>query len=305
MRSRTGLRLGGGLVLVSGAGAAGAAKKAKPPLKPRYIDNRVVRLGVDLGSGGSVFYFARSATKRNLLNHRDLGRFVQQSYYGGKDGSVWAKKPWRWNPVQGGDYKGHPARLLDSKITPTSVYTKSVPKNWAGGQDIEDAVMEEWIRLRGRVAHIRFRFTYTGAEDHPPRHQELPAVFVDYDLPNLVFYRGEKPWTGGKLTRVVPGWPNESQRADECWAAYVDGKDWGIGVFFPGTPRMTTYRHKGRGDGGPNGTACSYFAPIRTLAIRKGFTFEYDVYLTIGKVNEIRERFGEIHSRRKGARPSR
>jgi len=129
MRSRTVLRLGVGLALVIGAAAAGAAKKAKPPLKPRYIDNRVVRLGVDLGSGGSVFYFAQSATKRNLLNHRDLGRFVQQSYYGRKDGSVWVKKPWRWNPVQGGDYKGHPARLLDSKITPTSVYTKSIPKN--------------------------------------------------------------------------------------------------------------------------------------------------------------------------------
>ena len=84
----------------------------------------------------------------------------------------------------------------------------------------------------------------------------------------------------------------------------MDGKGWGIGVFFPGTPRMTTYRHKGRGDGGPIGTACSYFAPIRTLAIKKGFTFEYDVYLTIGKVNDIRERFGEIHSRRKTARPS-
>ena len=68
---------------------------------------------------------------------------------------------------------------------------------------------------------------------------------------------------------------------------------------FPGTPEMTTYRYKGRSDGGPKGTACSYFAPIRTMTITPGFKFQYDVYLTIGKVPEIRSRFAQINARRK------
>jgi hypothetical protein len=267
--------------------------------KGAYLDNGTVRLGVDLSAGGSIFYFAESATKRNLLNHRDLGRFIQQSYYGKEDGSTWAKKPWRWNPVQGGGYRGKQAKLLEKKIEKDSLYIRSMPKHWATGADVPDATMEEWIELVGPVGHIRFKFTYSGKEqNHPNRHQELPAVFVDYALPNLVFYKGNKPWTNGALTRVVPGWPNQGQHTDECWAAYVDEKDWGIGVFFPGTKEMTTYRHKGREDPGPKGTACSYFAPVRSMKITPGFSFEYDVYVTIGKVDEIRKRFQKIHEKK-------
>ena len=263
----------------------------------KYIDNGKVRLGIDLSGGGSVFYFAESKTKRNLLNHNDKGRFIQQSYYGDKDSSFWAKQPWLWNPVQGGGYLGEPAKVLDSKIKRASLYLKSRPKHWATGVDIDSATMEETITLKGKMAHIRYRFSYSGKHSHRERDQELPAVFVDYDLPNLVFYKGDSPWKNEALTRVVPGWPNEAQQSDECWAAYTDNEDWGIGVFTPGTTDLTTYRYEGDGKTGPEGSACSYFAPIRKLSITPGFVFEYDVYLTIGNINEIRSRFYDIHIR--------
>ena len=221
---------------------------------------------------------------------------MQQSYYGEADGSLWNKKPWRWNPVQGGDWKGKPAKVLDSRATSTTLYVKSRPMHWASGADIDDAVMEQWIELDGQVAHIRYAFTYTGATSHKARHQEMPAVFVDYALENLVFYRGDKPWRTDALTSIVPGWPNERHRRDEDWAAFVDGKGWGVGVYTPDTPEMTCYRHKGKP--GPKGPGCSYFAPIRTLAIAKDLSLTYDVYLTIGEVKEIRGRFSEVHSRR-------
>ena len=258
-----------------------------------YIENGDLRLGVDLESGGSIVHFSRVSQPRNLLNRFDRGRFIQQSYYGDSDGSQWWGKEWRWNPVQGGDCKGHPARLIECGTTPTTIHTMSTPKHWATGEDVTSATMEEWITLEDDVAHIRYKFTYDGDRDHEKRHQELPAVFVDYDLPNLVYYQGEKPWTNDALTRVVPGWPNEGRTRDECWAAYVDDKDWGIGVYTPGTKEMTCYRFKG--DLGPKGSGCSYFAPVRTLAITKGFTFDYDVYLTIGAVNDIRSRFNKIY----------
>jgi hypothetical protein len=35
-----------------------------------------------------------------------------------------------------------------------------------------------------------------GKETHPPTHQELPAVFVDYALTDLVYYKGDEPWKG-------------------------------------------------------------------------------------------------------------
>lgn len=40
---------------------------------------------------------------------------------------------------------------------------------------------------------------YSGATSHPPRIQELPAVFVTRRLGRLVFYDGPAPWTGGAL----------------------------------------------------------------------------------------------------------
>lgn len=68
-----------------------------------YLSNGIIKIGLDMTAGGSIFYFADS-TGRNLLNHYDKGRFIQQSYYGKKDGSVWANKQWCWNPIQGGGY---------------------------------------------------------------------------------------------------------------------------------------------------------------------------------------------------------
>lgn len=273
-------------------------EKSKNRPNQLYIDNGRVRLGIDLESGGCVFYFSESATRRNLLNHHDKGRFIQQSYYGDEDGSRWAEREWRWNPVQGGGYRGHPARVLEYASTANSLYVKSMPKHWATGADIDNAVMEQWIVLEEEVARIRYRFLYTGHRNHEKRQQEMPAVFVDFDLPNLVFYEGSKPWTNDKLTATVPGWPNEMKVRDEHWAAYVDDENWGMGVYTPGTREITCYRYKG--PGGPIGSGCSYFAPLRTFAVSNSLNLEYQVYLTIGTVSEIRERFYRIRLKNLG-----
>jgi hypothetical protein len=258
----------------------------------RFLQNGKIKIGVDMTSGGSIFWFSELPDGPNLLNHHDRGRFIQQSYYGKPDGSNWAGKPWNWNPVQGGHYQGKPAKLLDSKITETSLYTKSIPINWAGGELLEECRMEQWIVLRDKVASIRFRFAYEGKDEHPPRHQELPAVFIDYALPNLVYYKGDKPWTGEALQSDVPGWPNEQRQVDEEWAAFTGPDGRGVGVFFPGTKRITCYRHPGKA--GPTGGGCSYFAPIQTLAIKPGFRHDYRVHLTIGTPMEMRTRFKSL-----------
>ena len=260
--------------------------------KQTFLENDKIKIGVDLSSGGSIFWFSEVSGDRNLMNHADRGRFIQQSYYGKPDGSLWVKKPWRWNPVQGGDYKGKPAKLLEVKQTAGTLYVRSIPVNWAGGQDIDDCRMEEWITLSDTIARIRFRFTYRGKDIHPPTHQELPAVFVDYALTDLVYYKGAEPWTDKPISKDVPGWPNESRKTDENWAGFVGPDGRGVGVLFPGTEKITTYRHPG--PAGPKGGGCSYFAPIRTMSITPGLVFEYNVYLTIGNAAEMRARFKPI-----------
>ena len=269
-----------------------AAPAPVVPPKEKFLENGKLKIGVDLSSGGSIFWFSELPANKNLMNHADRGRFIQQSYYGKPDGSMWAKKPWRWNPVQGGDYKGKPAKLVDVKENAGTLYVCSIPVNWAGGEDIEDCRMEEWITLKDEVARIRFRFTYRGTVVHPPTHQELPAVFVDYALTDLVYYKDAEPWTDKPISKDQPGWPNESRKPTENWAGFVGPDGRGVGVLFPGTDRITTYRHPG--PAGPTGGGCSYFAPIRTMSITPGLVFEYDVYLTIGSAEEMRSRFKPI-----------
>jgi hypothetical protein len=258
----------------------------------RFLSNERIKIGVDMTSGGSIFWFSEMPDGPNLLNHADRGRFIQQSFYGVADGSDWSGKPWKWNPVQGGHWEGKPAKVVESEISETEIRVKGVPIHWATGELLEDCVMEEWITLDGEVAKLRFRFSYDGKIEHPAMHQELPAVFVDAALPDLVFDQGEQPWTGGELRKEQPGWPNEYRDTPEQWAAFTGADGRGVGLYFPGTGRITCYRHEG--PSGPEGTGCSYFAPIQTIAIQPGYRSDYTVYLTIGSAEEMRERFRGI-----------
>jgi hypothetical protein len=55
-----------------------------------------------------------------------------------------------------------------------------------------------------------------------------------------------------------------------------------------------TYRHHGDGSGGPDGSACSYVAPIRQFPLTKGLVVDYEFHLTIGSLDEIRARFAKL-----------
>ncbi len=262
-----------------------------------FLDNGQVRLGVKRISGAGIGWFSASGSPRNLINDWDHGRLVQQSYYGQKDGSLWADKPWTWNPVQGGDYLGHGARVLELNTRTNFLYARTLPKHWATGADLPDVTMEEWITLTGRVAHVRFKMTYAGTNSHPVRSQEVPAFFVQPDLNTLVLYDGNQPWTNAQLHRSQPGWPNEGRRITEHWAAYMDTNNFGVGAFVPVADQLTCYRF---GDGKVEHGSCSYFAPLVKFAITPGKVFEYDLYLTFGTSGEIRETFQQIQKSKSG-----
>ena len=258
-----------------------------------FIDNGELRLGVKKSSGAGLAYLALSATGENVINHWDRGRLVQQSYYGTKDGSLWDKTPWRWNPVQGGDWRGHPARVLEFESGKDSLHARTMGKHWASGADLPEVIFEEWISLTGKLAHVRFQMTYTGTNSHPKIAHELPAVFVEPQYDTLLVYEGSAPWTGAAVNRSKPGWPNESRQFTEHWAAYVNTNGFGLGAFVPVADSLTCYRF---GDGRREHASCSYFAPLKNFPITPGLKFEYDVWLTLGTAEEIRATFQRLHS---------
>ena len=256
-----------------------------------FIDNGVLRLGVKKSSGAGIAYLALSATGENVINHWDRGRLVQQSYYGAKDGSMWNKQPWRWNPVQGGGWRHEPAQVLELKAEKASLYAKTMAKHWATGADLPDVIFEQWISLTGELAHVKFRMTYSGTNAHPKIHHELPAFFVEPQYDTLLVFQGGKNATGEAVHRSKPGWPNESRPFAGHWAAYVNTNDFGVGAFVPVADELTCYRF---GDGKREHGSCSYFAPLKRFAITPGMKFEYDLWMTIGTAAEIRARFREI-----------
>ena len=261
-----------------------------------YLDNGTLRIGIDKSRGACIGYFAMSATGRNLLNNRDEGRFIQQSYYGAPDGSKWNGKPWVYNPVQGGHWKGKKSRLLEfiRDKKQQTISARVEPLSWASGAACPEALMGVQVSLEGAMARIGFDMHYTGKNQSMVRDQEMPAVFVDAGLSNLVYTEN------GKLKRRVPGWPNERGRAPENWVAYLDKEDWGIGIYTPGTEIFTCYRFKGNSERGPKGSACSYVAPLRRFSLQKGTKIDYEVFLTIGSINEIRTRFTSLKKRLNG-----
>lgn len=279
------------LVVVAGIANAQPTKPAEKPNEEWvYLTNDELRVGLLRSHGGAVAYLSEADSEFNVLNHYDHGRLVQQSYYGDEDGSKWAKKPWRYNPVQGGDYNGLAASVTELTSDTKSAYVKTTPRHWASGELLRECVMEQWIELQGSLVKARYQFTYNGSIDHKARHQETPAVFVSPKLQSLVAYTGNAPWSGGELSRRKPGWPNEHLSMPEHWAAYVgeDGK--GIGIYVPDSSEATCYRFEGG-----SGSDCSYIAPLRTFALTNGLTFSYTAYLTLGTAESIRERFAVLN----------
>lgn len=255
------------------------------------LDNGQVRVGLKRASGGAIGWISASGSKRNLVNSYDRGRLIQQSYYGAADGSLWNGKPWRWNPVQGGDWRGHSTRILAEDVKPTEATIKTLPKHWASGEDLVETSMQQWVALEGECIRVRYRFEVSGGREHPVQHQELPAVFVQPDLQTLVVYRGDQPWTDQPLDRLRPGWPNEIHAMTEHWAAYVDEQDFGLGIYVPVAKRLTCYRY---GSDPKSVDACSYLAPLGEFAIKPNFQWQYEVVLSLGTTQQLRSRFYQL-----------
>lgn len=280
--------------LLTAAGMLPAQPRATEVQNWQFLENGHVRLGANLSAGGSIGWFSHSRGQ-NLLNTFDHGRYVQQSFYGDADGSDWNGKPWRYNPVQGGSWKNVPATVLESSTKDGVLYVKTRPRQWASGADVTDMIYEQWLRLEGGLARLKFRMTYTGQKVHEARHQEMPAVFVEPRFSTLVFCeKGAPAWQDAPLVRRTPGFPNEGAHFSERWAAWEAADGQALGIWFPHTDTATVYRVRETGAGD-----CSYIAPLQTLALKPGLVVEHETILATGTVEQIRKVFRALAGKAK------
>jgi len=294
--------------------SAGAAPEFRSPAAPRaigipdaahmsYLDNGVIRVGVDLAMGGVITYLSKSGDTRNVINSHDLGREVQQSYYSGPRPfglSHPAFPDWSWNPIGAGDIYGNRSQVVASSNDGTTVYIRAIPMQWALDGVPGECYFETWIALDGSAANVRYRLT-----NHRPDlttysffYQELPAVYTTGKLYRLFTYDGPAPFTDAPIREIpffaFPPWHAFSPT--ENWMALVDESGWGLGVHnrdvytfvggFSGTPNV----------GGPADDPTGYVAPAAEEILDHNITYDYEVSLVLGTLPEIRA-FAVAHRR--------
>ncbi len=275
-----------------------------------FFENHRYRVGVELCWGGGLSYLLDKACPvaglGSLLNRFDTGRLVQQSYYGTAEppyecGEFMGNR-WAYNPVQGGDRGNHKSKLINVCVSEREVYVKCRPRDWGHDGGVTYAYMENWYRLNGDCLVVDNRFVDFSGWIHPVRRQEVPAFYTVSYLGDYHWYDGCAPWTDDALScrDDLPFWPDDwpyctfhlADGNSETWSAFTDKSGYGLGLFTPGVRTLLAGRYKHNDSTDPGAEACNYIAPIVDLAIRCFEPIEYRYFLTAGRLEDIRARFG-------------
>ncbi len=272
------------------------------------LNNGTIHLMQDLSRGGAICFISKATDLRNLVNISDEGRYIQQSYYAGKalnrqsEGQSTRWSPWSWNPIQVGDYARNRAEILSSKKTANSLYVKCTPMLWDMKNKPAEAIMEQWTTLEGNVIKVKNKLTCFRTDtlygEGKERDQEIPAVYPISALKNLYSYFGNEPFSKAamdnpKVVFLSSGFWGRYKSVPEKWMAFVDDNKWGMGVY---TPSATSFiaGMSGKAGGESNSGSTSYIAPLRKEKLMKNSIVEFDYYLIIGTVDEIRSKVYEI-----------
>lgn len=293
-----------GMILVVIAVSLGLAVENRPlrdgSEQMAYLNNGIIKVGVDLDRGGSIAFFADVKKGGNVVNVHDLGRWIGQSYYSGPKPfgtphPAW--KEWPWNPVSAGDVYGNPSTVVDKKHDGKALYIKSVPMQWALKNVPGDCTFETWITIAGRTVQVRNRLTNQRKDEkqYPAMDQELPAVYTIGKFYRLMTYTGDNPFAGKPLTEI-PRRPAKEGRpewtmffASEHWAALVDDDGWGLGVIHPDVVRFLGGFSGKPNTGGPSDDPTGYIAPVRQEILDQNIVYEYRYTLVLDSLANIRQ----------------
>lgn len=312
--------------------------------KPVYLQNEYYKIGTDLAYGGALTYLEKlprdgktpeltsyrdgadeyayiglNASQMpgknpndvndsvNLIDTHDTGRLIQQSYYGsdeGYEGITYDGKPWRYNPVQGGDVYNNISQIIDYRLFKDEIYVKARAMDWARDGYTTPSYMEGRYRLDGELVYVTNVFTdWSGKNYDVNRSQEMPATYFHYAFTHFVAYRGTAPWTGGPLRQVtdLPFWgyshdlhpDTEFHDGTENWIAWTNDQLYGVGVYVPG---VNTFLNGMYGDKFTSAAASTnYTAPIVNRTFASYRRDEYTFLLSVGNVNDMRAQFKAVH----------
>jgi arylsulfatase A-like enzyme len=193
------------------------------------------------------------------------------------------------------------------------MYIKCVPRLWDMPGETAECVFEQWMWLEGDAVRVKNKVTIARTDDiwkeGVVRDQELPAVYPIARLRSCYTYIGDAPWTGDATVRMpdnpkgyrkgLPpthpdGFPWNRFTPTEPWAACVN-PDTGIGfgVYSPRADAtwLCGYVNHLKMDNNRDGSlanSTSYIAPLTEIALNKNSVFEYEYFLILGSVDDVR-----------------
>ncbi|MBQ9781367.1 MAG: hypothetical protein IJW00_10565 [Clostridia bacterium] len=289
-------------------------EKIDVPSTSLYIENERFKLGIDMGWGGTINCVEDKLCTipqlTNLVNKHDTGRLIQQSFYGtaGVPGEyepgISFDSKWVYNPVQGGDQYNNSSRLIDFKLTETSVYIKSQPQDWSLDNQLTPSYMENTYTLKEDRIQVDNRFVDFSGWEHPYSGQELPALYTVSYLDTFVWYDGENPWTGDTLSSRdnLNFWGDAKYVADctfaikesntETWCAWINtSQNYGLGVYVPNVDQFKAGRYEYDGSKSAKEDSTNYVAPVNLIKLVSFKPLEYSYILTTGSLEDIRATF--------------
>ncbi|MGC9352987.1 MAG: hypothetical protein ACP5D9_04055 [Mariniphaga sp.] len=266
-------------------------------------------LKLDLTRGGAISYLSLSGEDRSIVNVFDEGRYIQQSYYAGRsvdrkaEGQSPNWSPWSWNPIQVGDAFRNRAEILDFQKFKNAMYVKCIPMQWDMNNKPAEAEMEQWTTLKGNVLKVKNRLTCHRTDtiygEGILNDQELPAVYPISALSNLYSYLGETPFADSTVSQLEvvnlsSGFWGRYDNVSENWMAFVDDSGWGMAVYNPQCNRFLAGM-SGTPEGKANEASTSYIAPVKKEMLNKNSVYEYEYYIVVGSLFDIRKKIYELH----------
>lgn len=266
---------------------------------PLFLDNGVVKIGIDREFGAAITHLSWSTYRKNVVNIHDPGRLIQQSYYAGRrldrteEGQSPAWSPWPWNPIQGGGVKSW-AKVPKFEIDDEGrLFSETIPKLWDMADEDADAIMRQWTTFEPGLPNVvvvscelvcqregNDRWGKKGK-----RHQEIPALYFTRNFSVFRNYLGEGKW---REEAQLPGPPWGKTHAPRNVMACFNRQGQGVAVFSPAATEHWNFGPHGGGNS-PEATdgPCVHLSPIVLLDLHPRSTLRYRYWMVVGTEEEI------------------
>ena len=80
----------------------------------------------------------------------------------------------------------------------------------------------------------------------------------------------------------------------ESWMAFVDKNNWGMAVYSPNCTNFLAGM-AGQPGGEYKDSSTSYIAPVKKEILNKNSVYEYEYFIIVGSLSEIRKKIDELH----------